>query len=213
MQVGHTGSEAHRFRLDALPRMPWKNGGGTTREVASQPPGAGFADFDWRVSVATIAASGPFSAFPGIDRTIMLLDGDGVRLRGSGVDHLLDTVGEPFAFSGDVPIEATLIGGESTDVNVMTRRARCRADVDVVAGPVRIDPVGGPVGEGLVLCLRGVWCVGQGRSGASRDTARLDPGEGLWWAGAGGIREAWPDAGAGELSDPSSLAVVRILRR
>jgi len=51
-------------------RMPWKNGGGETVEIAISPQGAGLADFDWRVSMATVASDGPFSVFPGIDRTL-----------------------------------------------------------------------------------------------------------------------------------------------
>ncbi|HEU4539125.1 MAG TPA: HutD family protein, partial [Polyangiaceae bacterium] len=71
-----------RFSLDALPAQPWKNGGGTTREIAAMPPDAGTSGFAWRVSVAEIARPGPFSAFPGVDRQIVLLAGEGVRLRG-----------------------------------------------------------------------------------------------------------------------------------
>ena len=53
---------------------PWKNGGGTTTEVAAFPPGAPLENFGWRVSIAQVARSGPFSLFPGIDRTLALLD-------------------------------------------------------------------------------------------------------------------------------------------
>ena len=55
--------------------MPWKNGGGTTAEIAAFPDGAGFNAFDWRISLAEVASDGPFSAFPGIDRTLMLVEG------------------------------------------------------------------------------------------------------------------------------------------
>ena len=64
----------------SLMPAPWKNGGGSTTEIAVAPPGAGFDDFDWRVSLATITQDGPFSVFPGIDRTLALVDGDGVLL-------------------------------------------------------------------------------------------------------------------------------------
>ncbi|WP_344566156.1 HutD/Ves family protein [Streptomyces axinellae] len=56
------------------PRMPWKNGSGSTREVAAQPVGSRLADFDWRVSVADVGGDGPFSPFPGVDRVITLID-------------------------------------------------------------------------------------------------------------------------------------------
>ena len=51
--------------------MPWKNGGGETAEIAVSPPGAALDDFDWRLSMARVETDGPFSAFPGIDRTLV----------------------------------------------------------------------------------------------------------------------------------------------
>src|SRR5258707_14720415 len=60
-------------------RMPWKNGGGHTHEIAAHPEGAGMAAFAWRVSIAEIAQDGPFSSFPGVDRTLVLLAGNGGR--------------------------------------------------------------------------------------------------------------------------------------
>ena len=92
----------HRFDTASLAAAPWKNGGGTTREIAAWPQGAGIDGFDWRVSIATIDQAGPFSAFAGVDRVIMLLDGSGVRLRSGGgrIDHRLDRPQAPFAFAG-----------------------------------------------------------------------------------------------------------------
>jgi uncharacterized protein len=58
-------------------RMPWKNGGGETAEIAVFPEGATLDDFDWRISMATVSADGPFSLFPGVDRTLSVLEGDG----------------------------------------------------------------------------------------------------------------------------------------
>ena len=51
----------------SLRPAPWKNGGGSTTEIAVWPNGAGLDEFDWRISLATITQSGPFSFFPGID--------------------------------------------------------------------------------------------------------------------------------------------------
>ena len=61
----------HRFALADLSPTPWKNGGGSTREIVCRPPGAGMDSFEWRVSIATIAQSGPFSVFAGVDRVIL----------------------------------------------------------------------------------------------------------------------------------------------
>lgn len=63
------------IRSTDLVRVPWKNGGGTTAEVAVHPPGTGFDAFDWRISMADVAADGPFSRFPGVDRTLVLAEG------------------------------------------------------------------------------------------------------------------------------------------
>ena len=68
--------------------------------------------FGWRISVATIAQAGPFSAFAGVDRQITLLDGDGVHLHSADgqINHALDQRWQPFAFSGDVALVCTLLG-------------------------------------------------------------------------------------------------------
>jgi len=54
---------------------PWKNGGGTTRDIASSPPGASLDDFVWRLSLAQVDRDGPFSRFDNVDRTLVLLSG------------------------------------------------------------------------------------------------------------------------------------------
>lgn len=116
-------SSAHRV-------MPWKNGGGSTTEVAVAPDGAGIDAFDWRISMAVVAADGPFSAFPDVERTLMVLDGAGLVLHGLGTGpQRLERSTAPFAFAADLAVSATLIGGPITDLNVMTRRGRFRSRV------------------------------------------------------------------------------------
>lgn len=106
-------------------RMRWKNGLGETAEIAIAPEGAALEGFEWRVSMARVEAAGPFSAFPGIDRTLTVLDGAGIRLAVDG-QPLAELTPEsaPFSFPGDSAAAATLLGGAVTDLNVMTRRAR-----------------------------------------------------------------------------------------
>ncbi len=163
-----------RFDLATIAASPWKNGGGATREIACWPPGAGLDDFDWRISVATLAASGPFSVFPGVDRVITLLSGEGVWLRGAGIAHRLDEPLAPWAFSGDQPIEAQLNGGTSQDFNVMTRRQRCQARVEVLRGAVSRPAAAGSAH--LVLVADGQWQLG-----LPDGVAKLTEGQGLWW--------------------------------
>ncbi|MEV0529568.1 HutD family protein [Streptomyces sp. NPDC050439] len=115
--------------------MPWKNGGGVTREVASgavrpvREPAQEPADgFDWRVSIADVDAGGPFSPFPGIDRVITLVEGEGMVLTVDGTSQLVEPL-SPFAFPGDATTDCLLKAGAVRDMNVMTRRGRATAQV------------------------------------------------------------------------------------
>ncbi|MGW6024726.1 HutD/Ves family protein [Streptomyces sp. NPDC055099] len=122
--------------------MPWKNGGGVTREVASgtvpapvateepaREPAQEPADgFDWRVSIADVDAGGPFSPFPGIDRVITLVEGEGMVLTVDGASQLVEPL-SPFAFPGDATTDCLLKAGAVRDMNVMTRRGRATAQV------------------------------------------------------------------------------------
>jgi environmental stress-induced protein Ves len=136
-------------------RMPWKNGGGETVEIAVSPDGTGLADFDWRVSMATVASDGPFSVFPGIDRTLSILDGEGMTLFIEGREpECLTQASEPLPFAADAPTSATLIDGTITDLNVMTRRGRFTHSVRRVSVDGYSEVTFGN-GITLVLCHRG----------------------------------------------------------
>lgn len=103
--------------------MPWKNGKGETVEIAVSPPGATVDDFDWRISMATVAEGGPFSVFDGIDRTLSVLTGEGITLSVAGqAPATLRRETPPYAFPADRETSATLVSGPITDLNVMTRR-------------------------------------------------------------------------------------------
>ena len=172
--------DLHFFDRRTLQPMPWKNGGGLTREIVCQPPGAGLDAFDWRVSIAHIASDGPFSRFTGVDRVIALLEGAGVQLAsGDGsVSHRLSTPWQPFAFAGEASIDSRLLGGPCDDFNVMTRRERCRASVTVLRGDVGQALPSAPAG--LLMSLQGAWQL------CGAETVALAPDQGLWWqAGAG----------------------------
>ena len=69
--------------------MAWKNGGGETAEIAVFPEGACYDDFHWRLSMARIAADGPFSTFPNVDRTLALIEGNGMVIE-AGVRAFVD---------------------------------------------------------------------------------------------------------------------------
>ncbi|WP_086722388.1 HutD/Ves family protein [Streptomyces carpinensis] len=130
---------------------PWKNGGGVTSQVAACPEGAGTDDFLWRVSVADVASSGPFSAFEGVDRIITVVDGPGMALTVDGVSHVMAAPYEPFAFCGDAATECQLLGGPIVDFNVMVRRAEMTADVRIVRTDTSVRPVAGTCVLAFVL--------------------------------------------------------------
>ncbi|MBP7532778.1 MAG: HutD family protein [Ottowia sp.] len=192
---------ATRFALADIVPTPWKNGGGATREIACWPAGTGLDSFDWRISVATIAADGAFSVFAGIDRSITLLSGDGVLLHGEHGTHRLDQPLVPFAFAGETPIRATLLGGASEDFNVMTRRGRCRADVKVWR--YAVDGPSTPPHAALLLAVQGDW-----RCAVAGDAPTLlTPGSGLWWSHAA-ARPSISVQPQPRADDPALLAVI-----
>ncbi|GIG62257.1 hypothetical protein Lfu02_66290 [Longispora fulva] len=148
---------------DRVP-TPWLNGGGVTRAVAAGPPGAGLTDFDWRVSLADVAASGPFSTFAGIDRIITVVAGAGMTLTVDGVPTTVTDGSGPFAFPGDVLTDCVLVAGPIVDFNVMTRRGRVSARVDLVSAAAALA---GPTVLVVVLTGRAELSVA--------DPAGLDP--------------------------------------
>jgi len=106
------------LRNSSFTAVPWKNGGGITHE-ALRVPLAG-ATFRWRVSVAQIDVSGPFSNFAGYQRRMVLLRGSGVRLTFDG-SHRKDllAVGDLAEFDGGVSTGCELLDGPCTDLNLM----------------------------------------------------------------------------------------------
>ncbi|MFF0433557.1 HutD family protein [Streptomyces sp. NPDC004327] len=157
------------------PATPWRNGGGVTREVAAGPADSGLDDFVWRVSLADVAAGGPFSAFPGVDRIITVVDGPGMELTVDGTPHTVAEPYRPFAFSGDAATDCRLLGGPLVDFNVMTRRTAATADVRVTREGFSAAPADGTVT--LVIALAGTAAVTAGTTLGRFDAVLLSGGE------------------------------------
>lgn len=130
--------------LRAAGRTPvaWKDGGGLTREVAVEPYGSGLEDFDWRVSIAEIRTAGPFSRFAGIERRMAVISGR-LSLAIDGRSAVtLTPESEAVEFPGELPVLAEPLGAPVTDLNLMTRRARCSASLkrQLLRGSAVLEP-------------------------------------------------------------------------
>ena len=163
-------------------RMPWKNGGGDKVGIALSPADDRRAGIERRGSMATLPNPPPFSIFPGIDRTLAILNGNGMTLDIEGrAPALLTTASNPLAFPADIPVAARLQDGAITDLNVMTRRA------GLVHTLVRIEINGGKTvpltaSTCLLLCHRGALSFRQGD-----ETGTLASGDALLMTDAVGI--------------------------
>lgn len=117
-------------------RERWKNGTGWTREIVRMPE---TGDWDWRLSIAEIEQDGPFSVFPGIDRELVLIRGNGLRLRFSdGEVHELQPPHARLRFAGERKVRGELMDGPTHDFNLMWRR-------DTVAAELLHRPLVGPM--------------------------------------------------------------------
>ena len=115
---------AFKISANQYKDIPWKNGGGITKELLIEPAGALVAEsFTWRISMATVDRSGPFSCFPGIDRTLIILEGSGMELdHGFHGKSLLSESLKPLVFPGEWETYGRLIDGQCRDFNVMSKR-------------------------------------------------------------------------------------------
>ena len=145
---------------DATP-VPWKNGGGVTRELLRLPPD-GADDWTLRISVADIDADGPFSPFPGISRWFAVLTGAGVRLRWPRRASHVRAGGPPLHFDGGDAPDCTLFDGPTRDLNIMVRQSRAKAEVSVAASGEEASP-GRAIAFGF-FALRPVTLHGAGES-------------------------------------------------
>jgi environmental stress-induced protein Ves len=157
-------------------RVRWKNDGGWTTEIARDPPGEG--DFRWRISIADIESDGPFSAFPGVSRDLVLIAGNGILLDiGDAPTLRLTERFQRVHFDGEASVDCALVAGPTRDFNVMARRDAVRAEV--VARPL--------VGSMVLFAEPGVVWLAHALSGhaqaraddesvalAAGDTLRID---------------------------------------
>jgi environmental stress-induced protein Ves len=113
--------EARHLTPADYKRMPWKNGQGSTTELIAATNGEGA--FDWRLSIAEVGQSGPFSDFSGYDRFITLIEGAGMTLSFNGrMERRIDKPYAPLPFDGGWQTDCILIDGPLRDFNLMVAR-------------------------------------------------------------------------------------------
>ncbi|CAH0446968.1 Protein Ves [Ralstonia syzygii subsp. syzygii] len=170
---------------ETMRRMPWKNGGGITTEIAIAPPGATLDAFDWRISTARVEAAGPFSHFAGIDRSLSVIAGGCLTLhRADGEAVTLAPGGASVCFAGEAEIHATL-DAPLSDFNVMTRRGAWAHQADTLAMAAGERRALQPVQPGMQWMI---YCA-QGRLSVGVPDARAMPvpqGAAIWLDAPGG---------------------------
>ena len=117
-------------RFDEHRAMPWANGLGTSYEVASDRNADG--EWTWRVAIAPVVLDGPFSVLPGIDRELVVLEGNGMVLDVDG-ESIESLPGRVVRFSGDSMTFARLVDGPVVDLGLMTVRGSVTRSMVVTA--------------------------------------------------------------------------------
>jgi environmental stress-induced protein Ves len=158
-------------RLAQLVEVPWRNGGGVTREIAEARDGDALL---WRLSMADVAADGPFSDFAGLTRILTVIHGMGLEL--TTPDGVLTAdFAAPVRFDGGLRVTARLTGGPVRDLNLMFDSARIDGDVAPLFGPMRRSLRPGAGVSHAIHGLSGVADLAAGRLGRG-DTALVDSG-------------------------------------
>jgi environmental stress-induced protein Ves len=147
--------------------MPWRNGTGVTLEIAREP-GVG-NDFEWRLSLATVASSGPFSNYAGYARSVTLIAGEGFQLGiGDQEPVILDRLAATALFPGNAPTHCTLVTGPSSVLSQMVREPGAIISVSRIQG---VAPVTVPL---EAEALKAIFCLRDGTRLAAPAQAELE---------------------------------------
>jgi len=158
------------IRFTALQQTPWKNGGGTTREIAI----ARAADaLIWRLSIADVGVDGPFSKFDGLRRILTVIDGHGMELIGPH-ETLQANYAVPLSFDGALEIHSRLKDGPLRDLNLIYNPALCTGRAQMMVGYSR-HSIEAKFGQIIALhCIRGSISLGDIGQLHQGDTALID---------------------------------------
>ncbi|WP_432535133.1 HutD/Ves family protein [Kineococcus arenarius] len=160
----HAGAPAAPWvRVRDVTPVPWRNGGGLTRPL--------WRGAQWTLSLADIGGPGPFSAFPGWDRTFLLAAGDGLGLR-VGDDERPLRVGETTSFPGEAPTAVDTGTGRALNLMALRDRVRGSLLVRTVHGPWQRQPL--PTSLRALVVLAGRLEVAGSTCGSLGDTLLVD---------------------------------------
>ncbi len=172
--------------------MPWRNGRGSTLEIAREP--ATGEDFAWRLSLADIDRDGEFSPYPGYRRALVLVAGNKLRLtfRRHG-NCVLDPTRRAARFEGVWETRCAIPEGRCTDLSLIVRGGTAGRTTSVVRAPrmLHLRSTGrvaiGRNLHGALFVIDGSVAVtesirGRSRNLRVRDTLLISPGPGrnLW---------------------------------
>ncbi|WP_166788175.1 HutD family protein [Cryobacterium glaciale] len=149
--------------------VPWRNGAGVTSEILVSPA---VGDFDWRLSIATVDSTAPFSTFAGVDRCLLALSEQGLDLIDQGRLVRLGEF-ESHSFAGENEVASANVARPTLDLNLMTRRGRCSGTIEShrVADTWSITARAGEIV--VVVIARGLFSLGA-QPLAVLDAVRLD---------------------------------------
>lgn len=157
------------IRFADLAEVPWRNGGGVTREIASSHDGETLL---WRVSMADVASDGAFSDFSGLMRILTVIGGAGMDLVTPTVT-LAALPGVPVSFDGGIPVNSVLLDGPLRDLNLFYAPGRFSGSVVRVTGPGQRFVAAGGDQRRLLHCVAGSIEVGVETVLENGDTAVL----------------------------------------
>jgi environmental stress-induced protein Ves len=178
------GCQVRRYQVYRA--MPWRNGLGSTLEIAREPVRG--EDFAWRLSLADIDRDSDFSAYPGYSRALVLVAGNSLHLRFRGHGNcFLDPARRATRFQGEWKTRCAVPEGRCTDLSLIVRRGPAARPTSVVRAPrmLRLESTGrmilGRDLYGALFVLDGSLAVTESiRARAltvrARDTLLLTPG-------------------------------------
>lgn len=116
--------ESSHRRVEQYPVQPWKNGGGQTREIAVDTENP----YRWRLSWATVSRSGPFSLYPGYDRTLVIWRGGTIAIsHGNKAERRLSPL-QTYSFKGEWETAAT-VSSPVDDFNAFALRGKAKVGI------------------------------------------------------------------------------------